>query len=83
MYLPSVLIHHMEASIILRLPAYPFRNGSPMQLGSDNLQQIQLDGLLNENDVVFTHSWKEEAGDIILALGNAGAEGRTALSASQ
>lgn len=56
MYLPSVLIHHMEASIILRLPAYPFRNGSPMQLGSDNLQQIQLDGLLNENDVVFTHS---------------------------
>lgn len=59
----------MEASIVLRLPAYPFRNGFPTEFGSDNLQQIQLDGLLNENDVVFTHSWKEKEGDIIQVLG--------------
>lgn len=55
-HLPSVLVHHVEVGVVLRLPAYPIRNGFATELGGDDLQQVQLEGLLDENDVVFSHS---------------------------
>lgn len=55
-YLSRVLIHHVEAGFVLRLPVYPISNGLPQELGCDDPKQINLDGLLNEDHVVLTHS---------------------------
>lgn len=46
----------MEIGVVLGLPVYPIINGFPTELGGDDLQQVQLEGLLDENDVVFSHS---------------------------
>lgn len=51
-----MLVHHVEIGAVLRLPAYPIINGFPTELGGDDLQQVQLEGLLDENDVVLSHS---------------------------
>lgn len=54
-HLPSVLVHHVEVGVVLGLPADPIIDGFPTELGGDDLQQVQLEGLLDENDVVFSH----------------------------
>lgn len=51
-----MLVHHVEVGVVLGLPVYPIINGFPTELGGDDLQQVQLEGLLDENDVVFSHS---------------------------
>lgn len=46
----------MEVRVVLRLPAYPIKNGFAPELGGDDLQQVHPEGLLDEDDVVLSHA---------------------------
>lgn len=55
-----MLVNKMEDSFLLGIPEDALTQRLPPELACDYLQQVHLNGLLNENHIVFRHSWKKE-----------------------
>lgn len=58
-YLSRLLVNQVEDCVEFWVPVNAISNGFPSQLACHNLQQIHLDGLLNEHHVVLRHCYNK------------------------
>lgn len=54
-HLSCAPVHQVEDSAVLRLPGQDVVKALALYLVQHELQQVQLDGLLNEHNVVLRH----------------------------
>ena len=54
-HLACLLVHQMEHGVLLGVPVDAFAQPLPSQLTGHDLQQVHLDGLLDENHVILGH----------------------------
>ena len=56
-YLARVLVNQMEDCVMLRIPVHGITDAFAPQFTSDDLEQVHLNGLLNEDHIVLSHRY--------------------------